>query len=186
LDLEALGLRLRSPFVNSVPQGTFNFLSVETRLLFSIRFKIVAEYCYYAFYQMWNRQQWHFQRIILESNSRKRNCIIGLTQGRIQPVSLGGAISVIFGSQVSLRVHSVKEMKYTSQHCCDKTVDGKMALYRECCFLNCSKIIVKKVTFVGFRRVIAPIAPRGSAPGLTWVQACNQRGATGQFLPKKF
>jgi len=94
----------------------------------------------------------------LESNSRKRNCIIGLTQGRIQPVSLGGAISVIFGSQVSLRVHSVKEMKYTSQHCCDKTVDGKMALYRECCFLNCSKIIVKKVTFVGFRRVIAPIA----------------------------
>jgi len=52
LDLEALGLRLRSPFVNSVPQGTFNFLSVETRLLFSIRFKIVAEYCYYAFYQM--------------------------------------------------------------------------------------------------------------------------------------
>jgi len=25
-------------------------------------------------------------------------------------------------------------MKYTSQHCCDKTVDGKMAWYRECCF----------------------------------------------------
>jgi len=25
-------------------------------------------------------------------------------------------------------------MKYTSQHCCDKTVDRNLALYRECCF----------------------------------------------------
>ena len=25
-------------------------------------------------------------------------------------------------------------MKYTSQHCCDKTVDRNMALYRKCCF----------------------------------------------------
>jgi len=30
-------------------------------------------------------------------------------------------------------------MKYTSQHCCDKTMDVKMALYHECCFLNCTK-----------------------------------------------
>jgi len=28
-------------------------------------------------------------------------------------------------------------MKYTSQHCCDIIMDDKMALYRECCFLNC-------------------------------------------------
>jgi len=28
--------------------------------------------------------------------------------GRIQPVKLGGAVSVIFGSQVSLRVHYCK------------------------------------------------------------------------------
>ena len=26
---------------------------------------------------------------------------------------------------------AVRDMKYTSQHCCDKTVDGRMALYRE-------------------------------------------------------
>jgi len=30
-------------------------------------------------------------------------------------------------------------MKYTPQHCCDKTIDGKMALYREGCFPNCAK-----------------------------------------------
>jgi len=28
-------------------------------------------------------------------------------------------------------------MKYTSQHRCDKTMDDKMSLYRECCFPNC-------------------------------------------------
>ena len=96
------------------------------------------------------------------------------------------AISVLFGSQVSLRFTTVREIKYTSQqgrnqrgaigqlppqnfhkhmylYCaatsyiilpppkisvgcghasqqsCDKTVDGKMALYRECCFPNCTK-----------------------------------------------
>jgi len=32
---------------------------------------------------------------------------------------------------------AVREMKNTSQHCCDKTMDGKMALYRECCFQDC-------------------------------------------------
>jgi len=37
------------------------------------------------------------------------------------------------------------EMKHTSQHCCDKTMDGKMALYRECCFTNCTKSWWKKL-----------------------------------------
>jgi len=41
-------------------------------------------------------------------------------------------------------------MKHTSQHYCDKTMDGKMALYHKCCFPRCTKS-VKKVTFVGFR-----------------------------------
>jgi len=48
-------------------------------------------------------------------------------------------------------------MKYTSQHCCDKKVDNKMALYREF-----YKIMVKKVTFVGAITQIAP--PPGSTP----------------------
>ena len=30
-------------------------------------------------------------------------------------------------------------MTYTSQHCCDKTMDDKMALYLEFCFPNCKK-----------------------------------------------
>jgi len=60
-------------------------------------------------------------------------------QGRIQPVCLGGSISVIFGSQYHCEFTGVREMKYTSQHFCDKTMDGKMALYRECCFPNCTK-----------------------------------------------
>jgi len=34
---------------------------------------------------------------------------------------------------------AVREMKYTSQLCCDKTMDGKMALYHKCCFPNCAK-----------------------------------------------
>jgi len=30
-------------------------------------------------------------------------------------------------------------MKYTSQYCFDKTVDGKMSSYGDCCFPNCAK-----------------------------------------------
>jgi len=50
-----------------------------------------------------------------------------------------GAISEIFGSQVSLKVKITPwEMKNTLQHYCDKTIDGKMALNCECCFGNCT------------------------------------------------
>jgi len=48
----------------------------------------------------------------------------------------GGAISVIFGNQVSLLVHYSKRDEVSSQHFCDKTMDEKMALYCECCFPN--------------------------------------------------
>jgi len=34
---------------------------------------------------------------------------------------------------------AVKEIKYSSQHCSDKTMGEKMALYCECCFSNCTK-----------------------------------------------
>jgi len=76
----------------------------------------------------------------LKANSRK---VLG-AQGRLatvssQPVNpradpaskVRGAISVIFGSKSRYRFTIVKEMKYTSQHCCDKTTDSSMALYRE-------------------------------------------------------
>ena len=51
-------------------------------------------------------------------------------QGRIQPVRLGKS---------HYGFTAVGEMKYTSQQCYNKTVDGKMAFYRECCFPNCPK-----------------------------------------------
>jgi len=34
---------------------------------------------------------------------------------------------------------TAREMKHTSQHCCDKTMGDKMALYREGCFPNRKK-----------------------------------------------
>jgi len=55
----------------------------------------------------------------------------------------------------------VRETKYTSQHCCDKTIDGKIGLISRTLFSELYKIMVKKVTFVGFR---GAIAPPGSAP----------------------
>jgi len=55
-------------------------------------------------------------------------------------------------------VTATSEMKYTSQHCRDKAIHNTIALYRECCFPNCTK---SKVTFVGFR---AGDHPPGSAP----------------------
>jgi len=30
--------------------------------------------------------------------------------------------------------------KYILQHCCGKTMDDKMTLYRECCFPYCKKL----------------------------------------------
>jgi len=72
-------------------------------------------------------------------------------QGRIHSVSLGGAISVIFGSQVSLRVHYCKrdEVYFTTllwQH------NGRQnGLISRMLFSELFKIMVKKVTFVGFR-----------------------------------
>jgi len=54
-------------------------------------------------------------------------------------------------------------MKNTSQHYCDKTMDHEMALYRECCFPNCSKSCWK----MSFGQVLGGRSPPfpGSAPG---------------------
>jgi len=43
---------------------------------------------------------------------------------------------------------TVREMKYSSQHCCDKTVDCTMALYRECCHPNCTKSWWKLLSYI--------------------------------------
>ena len=50
----------------------------------------------------------------------------------VDPASnVRGAISVIFGSQFHNGFATVREMKYTSPHCSDKTMNDRMALYRE-------------------------------------------------------
>ena len=57
-----------------------------------------------------------------------------LTPGQIQPRGRGirlGAISVIFVSKASIRVTTLREMKYTSQRFCDKAMGDKVALYCE-------------------------------------------------------
>jgi len=57
-------------------------------------------------------------------------------RARISPVSLGGEISVIqyLANKSHYGFNTVRQMKYSSQHCCDKTMNGQIALYRECCF----------------------------------------------------
>jgi len=51
----------------------------------------------------------------------------------IQSVNLVEAISVLLAKSHN-GFATVREMMYTSQHCCDKTMVDRMALYRECCF----------------------------------------------------
>ena len=94
-------------------------------------------------------------------------------QGRIQPVSLGGAISVKFGSQVLLWVHYCKtdEIYFTTLlwHKNGRQ-NGPISqmLFSELC-----KILVNKVTFVGFRGTIAPIAPPPLDPPLPQKHLCS-------------
>jgi len=61
---------------------------------------------------------------------RKSNKMGRSKAGWIQPIRLEGVISVLCGSQISLRVHYCKR---------DEVSDGKMSLYRECCFPNYTK-----------------------------------------------
>jgi len=45
-----------------------------------------------------------------------------------------------YDSQVSQRLRYCKRDEYTSQHCCDKTMDDKVVLHRGCSFANCTKL----------------------------------------------
>jgi len=58
----------------------------------------------------------------------------------------------------------VREMRYTSQHCWDKRMDDKMALFRECFFPNCTKLWWKTcfLRFPEVRSLQSP--PPGSVP----------------------
>jgi len=60
----------------------------------------------------------------------------------------------------------VREMKCTSQHCCDKTIDSKMASYRESCFPNCSNLWLRKLLSSVLGGAIGPTASSTLDPPL--------------------
>ena len=62
-----------------------------------------------------------------------------LAPGQIQPIRLRGRFQQYLLVKPHYGFTTLGEMKYTSQHFCDKTVDDKIALYCECCFLNCTQ-----------------------------------------------
>ena len=81
---------------------------------------------------------------------------VASSQDRIELVTLGEAISVIFGCQGHNGFAIVREMKYTSQHSCDRTIDDRITFITNtetvrtwrkacsemvliCCYPNCSK-----------------------------------------------
>ena len=55
-------------------------------------------------------------------------------------------------------------MKYASQHCCDKPMDGKMALYRECFFPNYTK--------PWWTKLFSYISGEAIAPITSWIRPC--------------
>ena len=82
-----------------------------------------------------------------------------LNQGGFQPVSLRGAISIIFGSQVSWRVHYCKRDEVYFTTLLWQNNRRQNGLILQMLFSELYKIMVNKVTFVGFRGAIAPVAP---------------------------
>ena len=90
-------------------------------------------------------------------------------QGRIQPVSLGGAMLVIFGSQVSLRVHYCEKDEVCFTTLLWQNNGRQNGLISRMLFSKLFKIMVKKVTFIGFRGERSPQSPTLDPP----LSACH-------------
>ena len=69
-------------------------------------------------------------------------------QGRIQPVRLGGAISVVFGSQLALRVHYWKSNEVYFTTLLWQNNVRQNGLISRMLFSELYKVMVNKVTFV--------------------------------------
>jgi len=87
---------------------------------------------------------------------KPKRCLIKISsswQGRIhiQPVKLQGAISLIFGSQVSLRFHYCKRDEVYFTTLLWQNNGRQNGLTSRILFSELYKITVNKVTFVGFR-----------------------------------
>jgi len=72
-------------------------------------------------------------------------------QVRIKSVNLGGAISVVFGSQVSLRLHYYEKDEVCFTTLLWQTNGRQNGLISRMLFSELYKNLMKKVIFVGFR-----------------------------------
>ena len=70
-------------------------------------------------------------------------------QRRIRSVNSGEAISVIFAVKSHNGFATVREMTYTSQHCCDKQWTAKWPYIANVVF-RIVKIMMNEVAFAGF------------------------------------
>jgi len=73
------------------------------------------------------------------SSEMQQKFVLAPGQGRIQPVSLVGAILVISGSQVSWRLRYCKRDEVYFRKLLLQNMDDKIALYRKGCFPNCKE-----------------------------------------------
>ena len=122
----------------TVSRATYLWMKMTCRLLSLISFRnarfeatrIYHHYvlCLHSYYALCGR----YCPVLLLS-------LFMLSQGWIQPVRSGDAISVMFGSQVSLRVQYWKRSEVCLTTLLRQNNEGKMALYREWCFLNCTR-----------------------------------------------
>ena len=77
-------------------------------------------------------------------------------------------------------------MKDTSKHCCDKTIDDKMAWISWVLFSELYEILVNKVTFAGFTGVIAiPEHRKTTCPDLCHMRKDNATKTSPQVWIRK-
>jgi len=94
-----------------------------------------------------------------------------VVRGRIQPVA-EGAISIMFGSQASLRVRNRKRDEDYFTTLLWQNNGRRNDLVSQMLFSEFYKIVVNKVTCVGFKGAMAPIAPL--VPSLRVMQQLKQ------------
>ena len=116
----------------------------KTKCFFEIRhyfvFSFIAENCFKLLHAA---RGMHLHCMLL-------SCILR-DQEQIRPVRLGGAISVIFGRQVWSRVHYCKRDEVYFTILLWQSNGLQDGLISRMLFCKLYKIMVKKVTFVGFR-----------------------------------
>jgi len=136
-----------------------------------------------SFVYLWHHPQSHFNKLLTQalffgpcmplfiyfrsiSSLSRTCCSLQVTyikqyrsKGRIQPVRFGGAILVIFGSQVSIRVHHCKrDEEYFTTLLWQRIWTAKWPYNAKAVF-QIVQNFGNKVTFVGLRGFDRPIRP---------------------------